>query len=188
MKRYRFLAFLLTLVLAFSMISCKNGDPHGNGGSDPHDQQNNTDTPQGGEGTVTYVYSVVSKTLHLPGCFHIDRMNEDYKFEHTGSITALLEKGYTICNDCLVPDNDEEEEPEEEDSYAVPEDQAEYAYNKASRVIHELDCHNIKIMNKENLRYTDLTIEELLELKHIPCGSCMPDEHEEYKKNHPDKK
>lgn len=158
-------------------------DPNAKG-----EESENGNTVQGGEGTVTYIYSVVSKTLHLPECYHVERMNDDYKIEHKGSIVSLLEKGYTICKDCLVPDTEEdEEEPEVEDYYSVPEDQATYAYNKTSRVVHELDCHNIDSMNEKNLRFTNLTLEELLELEHIPCGSCMPDEYEEYQNNHPEK-
>lgn len=187
MNFHRFLALLLALVMALSIISCKKEDSHGDYHPSPNDQQqSNNDTQSGGEGTVTFVYSVVSKTLHMKGCYHIDRMNEEYIFEHTGSITPLLEKGYTICKDCLVPDDEKDDEPEKEDDYAVSVDQATYAYNKASRVIHELDCHNLKIMNEENLRYTNLSIDELIELFHVPCGSCLPDEYEQYKKDHPE--
>ena len=158
-------------------------DPNGKG-----EQTDSGSISQGGEGRVTYIYSVVSKTLHLPDCYHVERMNDDYKVEHTGSIVPMLEKGYTICKDCLIPEDEKEEEPEKEDPYSVPESQAKYAYNKTSRVVHELDCHNIDSMSDKNLRYTNLTLDELLKLKHIPCGSCMPDEYEEYMKNNPDKK
>lgn len=190
MKDYRFLALLLALVLLFSLISCKNNDPHGDGGNggEAQDQHDNTEgQQQGGEGQVTYVYSVVSKTLHLPNCYHIDRMNEDYKFEYTGSITVLLEKGYTICRDCLVPDTEEEEEPAEDDTNKVAKEDATFVINSASKMLHTLDCHHVEVIVEKNIQYTDLTLEELIALdEYEPCAVCLPDEAEEYDKNHPD--
>ena len=108
-------------------------------------------------------------------------------FEFTGDINLLLGKGYTICKDCLVPKEEEDEnEDEEEEEDLISRDDATFAYNKVSLVIHTLECHHIEIIIEKNLRYTDLTIDELLALEYRPCGVCLPDEYKEYKKNHPE--
>ena len=197
MKNSGIISLIVAIIMIFSLTSCieinvpsdKENDPHNNTHDNyqPPEEDESDESTQGGEGNVTYVYSVLSKTLHLPGCYHTGRMNEDYKFEYTGDIAIMLGKGYTICKDCLVPDEEkeEEEEPEEDENLIAKED-ANYAYNKVSLVIHTLDCHHLEIMIEKNLRYTDLTIEELLELEYRPCGACMPDEYKEYKKNHPE--
>lgn len=193
MNRNKILAIVLALTLILSITSCdkknKNNnsdDPHGQYGQ--HTENPENDSQQGGEGKVTYVYSVVAKTLHLPGCYHLDRMNEEYKFEYTGSITALLENGYTICKDCLVPDK-KEEEPEEDDTNKIAKEDATFVINSSSKALHCLDCHIIDSMEEKNIEYTDLTLEELIALdKYKPCGFCLPDEYKEYEKNHPSKK
>lgn len=198
MMNKRLLAILLVFIMLFSMVSCKQKNPHiNNPGDNSHDnndlhndsanQQHNDASNQGGEGKVTYVYSILSKTLHLPSCYHAGEIKEDYRFEYTGYITELLEKGYTICKDCLVPDK-EEEEPEDDTNKVAKED-ATFVINSSSKALHMLDCHHIKEMEEKNVQYTDLTLEELIELDiYKPCGFCLPDEYKEYMEKHPDKK
>ena len=204
MKSTRIIAIALLLSLILSLCSCIEINP-GNTGSNSHgghnNGQNNLTDPEdeedseedeeieGAEGKVTYVYSVVQRTLHLPGCYHTERMNPEYIVTFTGDISEKLNAGFTICDDCLVPDDekdkDEDEEPEEEE-ILIPKEEATYATNKKSLVIHLLDCHMIDAMIADNLRYTDLTYEELLELKYRPCGTCMEEEYKQYKKDHPE--
>jgi len=200
MKIYKIISLILALIMIISLSSCiEIRLPSGNS-SDPHDDPHNNYNPvqsggngdetdsagEGGEGNLTYVYSVLSKTLHLSGCYHTSRMNDDYKFEFKGDINILLGKGYTICKDCLVPDDEEEEDPEEDEEELISRDDATYAYNKVSLVIHTLECHHLEIIIEKNLRYTDLTMDELLELEYRPCGVCLREEYKEYKKNHPE--
>ena len=206
MKSTRIIAIALLLSLILSLCSCIEINP-GHTGGDPHGNQNdnhgdNTESEddggegdeaedeviEGAEGKVTYVYSVVSKTLHLPGCYHTERMNPDYVKPYTGDINVLLNEGYTICEDCLVPDDEKKEDKEEEkeDEILIPKEEATYATNKKSLVIHHLDCYMIDAMIPENLRYTNLSYEELLEMKYRPCGTCMEEEYKQYKKDHPE--
>ena len=190
----RLVYILLILVLMFALISCNNGGHNSgnNSSDDPHNNINSNDIhddaeQQGGEGTVTYVYSVLSKTLHLPNCYHVGEIKEEYRFEYTGYISELLEKGYTICKDCLVPDT--EEEGTEDDANKIAKEDATYVLNSSSKALHMLDCHHIKEMDEKNIEYTDLTLEELIELDvYKPCGFCLPDEYKEYMEKHPDKK
>ena len=197
MKSRTIIAILLVLSSIFSLFSCTEQNFHNS--HDPHDDYNNNqgvnqtpagdtdaEKPDGAEGKVTYVYSVISKTMHLPDCYHTERMNEDYKFEYTGDLSVMLEKGYTICKDCLVPDEEKEDDEDKEDEILIPKEEATFATNKKSFVVHLLDCYMLDAMIEENLRYTDLTYEALMELKYRPCGTCMPEEYKEYKKNHPE--
>ena len=204
MKSTRIIAIALVLSLILSLCSCieinsghTGGNSHGdqNNGqneiTDPEDGEEDEEDPEteGAEGKVTYVYSVVSKTLHLPGCYHTERMNPEYIVSFTGDISEKLNAGFTICEDCLVPDNEKDKEEDEEpaeDEILIPKEEATYATNKKSLVIHLLDCHMIDAMIAANLRYTDLTYEELLELKYRPCGTCMEEEYKQYKKDHPE--
>ncbi len=199
MKISRAISLILVLIMILSLSSCIEIHLPSSDSSDPHDDPHNyyqtgqsggstegdDDGAQGGEGNVTYVYSVLSKTLHLSGCYHTNRMNDDYRLEFTGDINFLLGKGYTICKDCLVPE-EKEDEKDEEDEVLISRDDATYAYNKVSLVIHTLECHHLEIIIEKNLRYTDLTMDELLELEYRPCGVCLPDEYKKYKKNHPE--
>lgn len=200
----RIVALAISFILTFSLISCDTSH-NSQGSSDPHDQYPHPDQSQanggntgeneenegdeGGEGKVTYVYSVLAKVLHLPDCYHVQNIKEDYLKEYTGDITILLQKEYTICRDCLVPDeeDDEEDEEDEEDENIIAKEDATYATNKSNKVIHLLDCYTIESMSSKNLRYSDLSYEELIELEYRPCGTCMPDEYKQYKEDHPEK-
>ncbi len=196
MKILRLLALTVSIILMLSLFSCDQLHLHTGKGSsnskDPHDQHqppSDNEENEGGEGKVTYVYSVISKVLHLPDCYHIDRIKEEYKFEYTGDITVMFEKGYTVCKDCLAPDEPEEEpEEEEEDPNKVAKEDATYLINSSSNKFHKLDCYHIEGMSEKNIKYTDLSIEELIALEHRPCATCFPDEAEEWEKNHPDEK
>lgn len=201
----RIAALIITLLLIFSMISCDHSHAHpSNDNNDPHDNIQNPNQNQdqddkeqvdseeneddeGNEGKITYMYSVLSKTLHLPDCYHIDNIKEDYLFEYTGDITVMLGKGYTICKDCLVPDEEKEDKEEEkEDENLIAKEDATYATHKVKLVIHLVDCYTLESMSEDNLRYTNLSYEELLAAKYRPCGTCMHEEYEQYKKEHPE--
>jgi hypothetical protein len=200
----RIIALAISFILIFSMISCDTSNQNSHGSSDPHDQYPHPDQSQatggnneseeneeeeGGEGKVTYVYSVLAKMLHLPDCYHVENIKEDYLKEYTGDITVLLQKEYTICRDCLVPDEEEDndDEEDEEDENLIDKEDATYATNKSNKVIHLLDCYTLESMSSKNLRYSDLTYEELIDLDYRPCGTCMPDEYKQYKEEHPEK-
>lgn len=187
MKSSRIISLILSLIMLISLVSCNQVHMHTGHGGNNSSSNSDPSHEQGGEGNVTYVYSVLSKTLHLPTCYHIERMSDEYKFEFKGDISVLLEKGYTICRDCLVPKDETEKEPEEDDENKVAREDATYAINAASKWLHTLDCYHLEVMAEKNLKYTDLTLEELIALdEYRPCAFCLPDEAEEWEKNHPE--
>lgn len=145
--------------------------------------ENGEDNEEEGEETV-YVYSVLSKSIHLQGCYHVNEIKDDYKKEISGDVSALLEKGYTLCKDCFPPAVDPE--PEEPEAPGVSKEEATFLINKSSHKIHMLDCYHIAEMAEANIEYTDLTLEELLEADNIPCATCLPEQWEKYKEEHPE--
>ena len=186
MKFFRVLSFIIVLIMMLNLISCNQTHGHKPHGNNNQQGTGQTETPN--EQKITYVYSVTEKRLHLPTCFHVQNMNEDYKFEYSGDISILLGKGYTICRDCLYENHEEEEEevfvPDPDE---VPFEEATYVINRSKLTIHEKDCYSVKKISEKNLKYTNLSIDELLEKEHIPCGNCLPDEYEAYKEAHPEK-
>lgn len=182
MKGIKLTTLLITFVLLFSLVSCKKLHLNKNNNSN---NQNNSDG-QVEETPITYVYSVVSKTIHLSDCYHVKRMNEDYKFEFQGDVNELIGKGYTLCKDCLAPDVEEEPEEEEDNTPKIPIEEATYAINSASKTFHELGCHHVSVIVEKNLEFTDLTSDELMEQEYKPCSVCLPDEAKEYEKTHPE--
>lgn len=184
MKSSKLLSMIIVLIMMINLVSC-NHSHSGNANKNP---QNNPSTETPNEQKITYIYSVTEKRLHLPTCFHVGNMNEDYKFEYSGDISILLAKGYTICKDCLYENHEEEkEEVREPDPDEVPFEEATYVINRSKLTIHEKDCYNVKKIAEKNLKYTNLSIEELLENEHVPCGNCLPKEYEAYKEAHPEK-
>ena len=187
-------AAFLVIILLISTVSCDNvHNNHGSGQNinTPPDttEENNNEVED--EQPITYVYSVMSKSIHYADCHSVKIMNEDYKREFQGDISELLNKGYTLCQFCFPPRKDEtekEEEEVEEDPNKIAKEDATYVINKKNLKLHELDCQHVKSMNDSNVLYTDLTLEELIALDlYAPCGTCMPDEYEEYKELHPEK-
>ena len=187
MKLNKIIAALITVILLFSLCSCDQLHHHKNNnnqhGQDPNNSETNGTKEE--ETPINYVYSLLSKTIHLPDCYHVDRIKDDYKFDYNGDLALLFEKGYTICKDCLVPDV--EEETPEDDTNKVAKEDATYVINSATDRLHTLDCYHVDNMVEKNIEYTDLTLEELLALEHIPCSVCLPEQFEEYEKNHPEK-
>ena len=187
-------ALMALVILLLSLFSCEG--IHGN-----KDQQNNQNTDNVGDNvnnnenenqntTPRYVYSVTSKVMHLPDCYHINRINEEYLFEHNGDLAEMIEKGYTVCKDCLVPKEEKPEEPEEEpeeEEIKIPPEDATFVINTNSGKVHELDCRYAVDMKEANKEYTNLTLEELLAIEdeeYSPCATCMPAEAEKYKEEH----
>ncbi len=185
MKYNRFLAIFLLLTILASLISCN----HGHFGNKNHgDNGQNGDTEQpGGEGYVTFYYSVTAKTLHLADCYQVKEINEEY-LKTTTDASSLLEKdGYKLCGICLGPPK--AEEPDEDDTNKVAKEDATFVINKNQKTLHDLKCHWIKEIKEGNIQYTDLTLEEIIALdEYKPCSSCLPDEAEEYYKKHPELK
>ncbi len=186
MKITKISALLLIFAILLSFSSCKKIHV-GTGGSSNNNTNSNEDNNlkdnETDESKVTYVYSVLSKTIHLTDCYHVNRIKEDYK-KYTDNIAPLFEKEYIICKDCLVPDAEEPEE-DEDDTNTIPAEEATFLINKASEKLHKLDCYHIEGMEEKNILYTNLTLEELLLLEYIPCATCMPNEAKEYEKTHP---
>ncbi len=187
MKFSRILALILIIATLFSLAACQQ--KHDSNLPDDDEQPIN-DTPQ--KQYVTYVYSLTQKKLHLPTCSHVKNISEELRAEYSGDISPLFEKGYTICKDCLFVKNDEddnaEETPKEPDPDEVAPDLATYIVNKSGLKIHEKDCVYADKINAENKKYTNLSYEELLADKYVPCGHCMPEEYKEYQKTHPETK
>ena len=75
------------------------------------DTQNSTQTPgtvvdpnsEGFENTVTdFVVNTNSRKIHLPSCNSVNDMAEKNKWEYTGTLNELKEKGYDPCGRCLA--------------------------------------------------------------------------------------
>ena len=186
MKYNRFIALMLVFVTLFSLISCKRNNDKNN---DDHDHNTNVDNEQqgseqqGGEGKVTFYYSVVSDKFHIAGCYHL-RSIEDKFLKTSTSVPDLVADGYSPCRDCIVV----EEESNEDDSNKITKEEATFVIGTGNNKLHTLDCHNVKKIFDENLEYTNLTIEELMEIdKYAPCKDCLPDEAKIYYQKHPEK-
>ena len=186
MKITRLISILVLFVMLLSFVSCDMIHSHGghNSNQNQNQSQGGENEENQGEAEVTYIYSVLSKVIHLPGCYHIDRIKEDY-LKETNELAPLFEKGYTICNDCFNIKDDEPEE-EEDDKDKISKEDATFVINSSSKKLHHLGCYHVEGMVEKNLEYTDLTLQELLTLEYIPCASCMPEEAKEYEKNHPE--
>lgn len=195
MRITRIIALLTALFLAFSLAACNDNGKDSekqNGGQEGSGENGNNGTENGeaGDGSeggnnsenentestdvTVYVYSIITKSIHLSDCYHVNRINEDYKKEFIGDVNELLAKGddYSLCRDCL---DIKEETPgeDEENENKVSRAEATYLINASNGKFHVLDCHQTKGMKEENIQYTKLSIEELLELEYSPCGSCL---------------
>ena len=185
MKAYRIISAIITLILIVNLFSC-DGTHSGKGS---HSQK----TPEGEEQQpVVYVYSVNQKKLHLPSCAFVSKINPELIKEYKDDIGPLLADGYTLCSFCLLQDSSKEEKEEEEEEFVpdpdeVPPEEATFLVNRSNLKIHEKDCSTISTMSEKNIKYTCLTYEELIANDHIPCGTCMPAEYEEYVEAHPEK-
>ena len=179
----RLIAVLILTAMLFSAIGCdalKN-----KGGHETPEQPDDSINEPEKEPETKYVYSVLSKSIHLEGCYHINEIKEDYKKEAIGDISHLLEKEYTLCQDCFPPQIEVEPDEEEEDP-GVSKEEATFLINKKTLKIHKIGCYHTEEMSEANIKYVDLSLEELLETEHIPCATCMPNEWETYKENHPE--
>jgi hypothetical protein len=182
LKRLVSIITLLAMLLSLGSCNLVNKDKH----EIKEPEQNPEDGGETEEAAPTlYIYSVLAKSIHLEGCYHINEIKEDYKKETTGDITELLDKGYTLCKDCFPPAV--EPTPEEPEEPGISKEDATFLINKSTKKVHKLDCYHIEEMSEANIKYTDLTLEVLLEDEHIPCATCMPDEWEIYKEKYPEK-
>ncbi|MBQ8302262.1 MAG: hypothetical protein IJX97_01770 [Clostridia bacterium] len=210
--KIKLIALLLAMLTMLQLASCgkihyHNGnipkplDPSqdgGTGGADTDGEENtdnNSEENQEGnendgteipEGALVYVYSVNSKVLHREDCYHVERMNEDYKKTFVGDLAELIEREFELCKSCFKPPKVEEDTEEPEDNTnKIPIEEATYLINTNSLKLHCLDCYHVESMSDKNIEYTNLTLEELIALdEYIPCGTCLPDEAEEYKEKH----
>ena len=101
-----------------------------------------------------------------------------------------LDDGYSLCKTCFPPAKDDTEPPanEVDDPNAIKKEDATFVINIKTHKFHKLDCYHAESMSQSNREYTILTIEELLELEFIPCGTCLPDEAEQWKELHGEEK
>ena len=167
------------------MISCKPEKQHNHNSHENNIDLDNQDqeSEEGGEGKVTFYYSVVSDKFHIADCYHL-RSIEDKFLKTSTSVPDLVADGYSPCRDCIVV----EEEPNEDDSNKITKEEATFVIGTGNNKLHTLDCHNVKKIFDENLEYTNLTIEELMEIdKYAPCKDCLPDEAKIYYQKHPEK-
>lgn len=187
MKYNRFIALMLVFITLFSLISCKrnnnqNNDNHGHN-TNTDNQQQNDQQQQGGEGNVTFYYSVKADKFHIAGCYHLRTMDDDILRTST-SVSDLVAKGYSPCRYCIAV----EEGSDEDDPNKITKEEATFVIGTGNNKLHTLDCHNVKKIYDENLEYTNLTIEELMEMdKYAPCKDCLPDEAKIYYEKHPEK-
>ncbi len=194
MKLSKFLALIIVAVMILSLASCDNShghtpdtdDPHGGESSGGGNSPENQDPSEGNEGKITYICNVVTKSIHLPSCYHVDVKDKDRLIE-CYDISIKLGEGYVPCKDCLYIDDGNEDEGEEEDENLIAREDATFATNKASLTIHTLDCFMLESMSEKNLRYTNLGYSELIDADYQPCGHCLHEQYEQYKKDHPEK-
>ena len=198
MKISRIIALLLALVISVSLVSCNSGHSHSanNSGNSNSGNSNGGSSNSGNdEAEVYYIYSVTAKVLHLSTCYHVERINVEYRTEYRGDISQLMDKGFTLCKTCLAPEDKDpvEEEPEEqpiEDENKISPEDATFVINVNSEKVHELDCRYAVDMKESNKEYTDLSLDELLAIEdknYTPCATCMPAEAEKHKEEHPEK-
>lgn len=183
MRYGRFLALLLIFTTMFSLISC-HGMFYPGHGQGNHVNQNtpSTDEEQGGEGYVTFYYSVNSDRYHIAECYHVYAIGEKF-MKTTTDVAALTADGYSPCEDCIAI----KEEPDDNEN-VITREEATYVIGKGNNKLHKLDCHNLDKMYEENMIYTNLSIEMLMALdKYPPCKDCLPDEAEIYYAKHPEK-
>lgn len=179
----RLIATILLLTSLVSLMGCELVNIK----FDHKDEQSPTgnETPEEKPEEVVYIYSLLSNSIHLPGCYHINEIKDKYKKEHVGDPSELLEDGYTLCKTCFPPEKPENPEDDENEN-KIPIELASYVINSSSKKIHDKNCYHIEEMSEANIEYTDLTLEELLASEHIPCASCLPEQWEQYKKDHPE--
>lgn len=188
MKYNRLIAFTLVFVTLFSLISCKrnndkNNDGHGHNTNADNQQQNSQQQQQGGEGKVTFYYSVISDKFHIAGCYHLYSI-EDKFLKTSTSVPDLVADGYAPCRDCIAV----KEESDEDDKSKITKEEATFVIGTGNNKLHTLDCHNVKKIQEKNLEYTNLTIDELMEIdKYAPCKDCLPNEAKIYYEKHPEK-
>lgn len=189
MKITKAVALIAALLLTFSLVSCSElhfhyGDSEnqadGQDGASPSDGagegDGNNEDEQGNK--TLCVYSLMSKKLHLPGCYHTNRITDDMRREHEVDILAMLEKGYELCQDCFPSEDSDDDE--EGGSNQVSRDEATFVINASSLKFHKVGCYQTKGMTAENTVYTLLSFDELVAQEYIPCGSCLKqDETEE---------
>ena len=61
--------------------------------------------PVGGDFATTsrdFVVNTNSRKIHLPSCSSVNDMKEKNKWEYTGTLNELIEKGYSPCGRCLA--------------------------------------------------------------------------------------
>lgn len=182
MKINRLIAILALTATLFSASGCEALKKSG-GHVTPDVPDTGDETP---EATPTIYYfsaSSSSGSFHLEGCSYIADIKEIH-LKTTEDAQYLLNAGYEPCTRCFPPAV--EPEPEEPEEPSVPKDQATFLLNEKNGKIHHVDCYIINEMDEENKRYTDLSLEELLEEDYAPCGHCMPEQYEQYKKDHPE--
>lgn len=180
MKTVRFIALITTFLLAFSLVSCGElnfhyGSAGGEGNGEQSDAGGNEENNENEEETATqfYVYSITERKLHLPDCYHTNRIREDFK-QVCYDLDAMLENGYELCQDCFPSEDTEEEENDNTNS--VPKDEATFVINASSLKFHKVGCHQTKGMTAKNTVYTTLSYDELVAQEYLPCGSCLKQE------------
>lgn len=196
MQFKKIVALLTLIMMVFSLLSCnrynenkenENQQGQQNNGetnqtpdeNSPSDKTPSENTPSDDSETeLIFVYSVVRKVIHREDCASVALINKEYREEVKGDITGLLLDGFRLCSTCFPVEN-EKEEPEDDENKITAEE-ATFVLNTSNMKIHDLECRHIKTMNEKNIEYTNLTIEELLALKYIPCGTCLTDEYEDY--------
>lgn len=188
MKYNRFITLLLVFATLFSLISCKPEKPHNSHDNNIDlDDQDQELEEEGGEGKVTFYYSVNSNKFHVAGCYHLYSIVDKFLKTST-SVPDLVADGYSPCRDCIAV----EEESEEDDANKITKEEATFVFSnnssKSETRFHTLDCHNVKKIQEKNLEYTNLTFEELTEIyDYIPCKDCLPDEAKIYFEKYPEK-
>lgn len=191
MKGTRLIALIIMVAMIFSMISCGDtttddgtNNPGGTDGGETPDDGNEDDGDTEGDDTndgedgestpVRYVFSVLAKTIHLDTCHYVNEIDELYLKEYVGDIDEVRESDtYSLCEICI--DIKVKDPVEEEPENTIPRHEATYVINSKTGKFHVLDCHYGEDIAEHNIKYTDLTIEELLEQEYLACSFCLPE-------------
>lgn len=172
MKYSRFIAFLLVIAIAFSLVGCKNDDDdyvHKNGEDEASGDSGKGET----ENNITYVYT--STKLHRENCYYAAGMDELFKKSYSGDLSVLVEKEFTFCGLCCYEEREIYGTVADDENGIKPED-ATYVLNTNPRNLkfHFPDCRHIESMSPSNTEYTDLQREVLIEHGYSACKTCNP--------------
>ena len=181
MKSIKIVALILIFTLLFSFVGCKKDDGkdyvQGGGGSGDENPGKSDEGNDEGNGEtdfskITYVYK--DKTLHRENCYHARAMDELYKKEYRGDLALLVEKGFSFCSLCCTDEKALYADENDNVPGGVDPEYATYVLNIERNKFHTLDCQFVETMNPQNMEYTNLDRDSIVNEGYQPCQTCNP--------------